>query len=67
VAGLARRLLRGARARDIILLHDTLPHRTTVDCLLAEFDQLILGLGLKGLAIRPLGALLGRKVMEFEA
>jgi len=67
VPGLAGRLLRGARARDIILLHDTLPQRTTVDCLLAEFDQLILGLGRKGLAIQPLAALLGRKVMEFEA
>jgi peptidoglycan/xylan/chitin deacetylase (PgdA/CDA1 family) len=66
VAGLAQRLLRGARARDIILLHDTLPHRTTVDGLLAEFDRLILGLGREGLAIRPLAALIGRKVMEFE-
>jgi len=63
VPGLARRILGKARARDIILLHDTAPHRVPVDALLAEFDALIQGLGGKGLAIQPLAALLGREVM----
>jgi len=36
VAGLARRLLGKVRPRDIILLHDTLPHQGTAAGLLAE-------------------------------
>jgi peptidoglycan/xylan/chitin deacetylase (PgdA/CDA1 family)/SAM-dependent methyltransferase len=67
VAGLARRILGKAKARDIILLHDTAPHRVTVDQLLEEFDQLIQGLGHNGLAILPLSGLLGREVMETAA
>jgi len=63
VAGLARKLLRKARARDIILLHDTRPHRVTVEVLLTEFDLLIQGLQQKGLMILPLDALIGRAVM----
>jgi peptidoglycan/xylan/chitin deacetylase (PgdA/CDA1 family)/SAM-dependent methyltransferase len=63
VPGLARRILGKARARDIILLHDTAPHRVPVDQLLGEFEALILGLGRQGLAIQPLAALLGREVM----
>jgi peptidoglycan/xylan/chitin deacetylase (PgdA/CDA1 family) len=63
VAGLARKILRKARARDIILLHDTRPHRVSVDVLLEEFDRLIQGLKQKGLMILPLDALIGRAVM----
>jgi len=63
VAGLARKLLRKARARDIILLHDTRPHRVTVPFLLEEFDRLLQGLKEKGLPVLPLAALIGREVM----
>jgi len=63
VAGLARKLLRRARARDIILLHDTLPHRVTVACLLEEFDRLLQGLKEKGLPVLPLAAVIGKEVM----
>lgn len=66
VPGLARRILGKARARDIILLHDTAPHRVTVDQLLAEFEALIQGLGRKGLAIQPLADLIGREIMAAE-
>jgi len=64
VAGLARRILAGARARDIILLHDTAPHRGTADALLAEFEALVQGLELKSLPVLPLATLLGKAVME---
>ncbi len=63
VRGLARRILGKARARDIILLHDTAPHRAGADRLLAEFEELIQGLRARGLPIQPLGALIGREVM----
>ena len=63
VPGLARKLIRKARAGDIILLHDTRPHRVPVDTLLAEFSDLIQGLGRRGLAILPLAEVIGREVM----
>lgn len=64
VGGLGQKLARKARARDIILLHDTLPHKVTVDCLLAEFDNLIKGLKERGLDIMPLADLIGKEIME---
>ena len=64
VAGLAGRLLRKARPRDIILLHDTLPHQGTVAGLLAEFGELLQGLERKALPVMPLGALIGKEIME---
>jgi len=63
VPGLARKLLRKAQARDIILLHDTLPHHVTVDFLLAEFDRLLQGLEQGGLPVLPLAAVIGKEVM----
>ena len=63
VAGLARKLLAKARPRDIILLHDTLPHRVPVDTLLAEFDRLLCGLEQRHLPVLPLAAVIGREVM----
>jgi peptidoglycan/xylan/chitin deacetylase (PgdA/CDA1 family)/SAM-dependent methyltransferase len=64
ITGLADRILRRAQDRDIILLHDTLPHRGTPDQLLNEFERLITGLGERGLAITPLQQLIGKEVME---
>lgn len=67
IAGLAARLLRRASPGDIVLLHDVTPEGADTDRILAEFEALLSGLRDKGLAVIPLGQLLGKAVMETEA
>ena len=63
VPGLAGRMLATVRSGDILLLHDTRPHRVPVDALLAEFERLLQGLADRELPVRPLAELLGREVL----
>lgn len=63
VPGLADRMLATVRAGDILLLHDTRPHRVPVDALLAEFERLLQGLADRQMPVRPLAELLGREVL----
>jgi hypothetical protein len=63
VPGLADRMLATVRAGDILLLHDTRPHRVPVDALLAEFERLFQGLADRQMPVRPLAELLGREVL----
>lgn len=64
VAGLAARLLAQASPGDIILLHDVMPKDGDTNRLLNEFATLLSGLQDRGLAILPLGQLIGKEVME---
>ena len=64
VAGLAARLLAQTSPGDIILLHDVTPKDGDSNRLLKEFEALLRGLQSQGLAILPLGQLIGREVME---
>jgi peptidoglycan/xylan/chitin deacetylase (PgdA/CDA1 family)/SAM-dependent methyltransferase len=63
VAGLAGKILRKVRPRDIVLLHDTAPHRVPVEQLLAELEALLAGLAQRELPVQPLPELLGRQLM----
>jgi peptidoglycan-N-acetylglucosamine deacetylase len=64
VKGLARKIVGRAKARDIVLLHDVAPREGDVAQLLAEFEQVILGIRQKGLEIVPLNRLIGKEVMQ---
>ena len=64
VTGLASRVLAKVSAGDIILLHDVMSKDGDKDRLLAEFEVLLGGLRNKGLAILPLGQLIGKEIME---
>jgi uncharacterized membrane protein/peptidoglycan/xylan/chitin deacetylase (PgdA/CDA1 family) len=61
---LAGRVLRRARAGDIILLHDALPVATAVETWMAEVRKILAGLREKGLAPVALSRLIGGRVME---
>jgi peptidoglycan/xylan/chitin deacetylase (PgdA/CDA1 family) len=63
VPGLAGRMLATVRAGDILLLHDTRPHRVSEDALLVEFERLLQGLADRQLPVRPLAELLGPKTL----
>ena len=64
VAHLSQRILKRLRADDIIMLHDIEPRPPAqLDCWIAEVDQLLAGIGARGIAIRPLDELIGRPVM----
>jgi uncharacterized membrane protein/peptidoglycan/xylan/chitin deacetylase (PgdA/CDA1 family) len=62
--GLARRVLRGVRPGDIVLLHDALPPPTPLDAWLQEIRAVLDGLRQRGLRPVALSALLGAPVME---
>ena len=57
-------MLATVRAGDILLLHDTRPHRVPVEALLAEFERLLQGLADRQVPVRPLAELLGREVLD---
>ncbi|BDU71458.1 polysaccharide deacetylase family protein [Mesoterricola silvestris] len=63
VPGLARRILGKVRPGDLILLHDVRPSRSTLDRLLAEFEELLGGLRERNLEVVSPSALLGRAIM----
>jgi peptidoglycan/xylan/chitin deacetylase (PgdA/CDA1 family)/SAM-dependent methyltransferase len=63
--GLSRRVLRSVKAGDILLLHDSPPPgRFAVERWLKEVEEVILGLGAKGLRTASLSDVLRRPVME---
>jgi peptidoglycan-N-acetylglucosamine deacetylase len=69
VKGLARRILRGVRGGDVILLHDS---AETLDeagrkLFLGELEKVLNGLGQRGLRVVPLSRLVGRMVSEAAA
>jgi peptidoglycan/xylan/chitin deacetylase (PgdA/CDA1 family) len=63
VKGIARRLLRGVRPDDILLLHDIRPPNPSLtrDWIL-EVESLLNGLERRGITILPLSELIGRRV-----
>jgi peptidoglycan/xylan/chitin deacetylase (PgdA/CDA1 family) len=63
VKNLSSRILKKVKADDIILLHDVLP-RSKEDSviLLAEIENILSGLIIKGLKIVPLSDLIGRDI-----
>lgn len=64
LVGLADRLLKRIKAGEIIVLHDKWPGNTKdLDKWLAEVEQLIRGIKLRGLRIVPLEELIDRQVM----
>lgn len=67
VSGLAARILRRARARDIVLLHDTAPQGRAAGDLCRELERILEGLRSKGLEIVPLARLIGKEVMQKNA
>ncbi len=65
VKGIARRLLRGVRPDDILLLHDIRPpNRSLARDWILEVERLLNGLERRGLAVLPLSELIGRRVMR---
>jgi len=64
VEGLAGRILGKVRAGDLILLHDVLPTKASVEALLDELEKVILGLREKALEVVPPARLLGRSLMQ---
>lgn len=66
IQGLSSRLLKGARAGDVLLLHDCPGGGSDfpLEAWLAEVDAVISGLEQRGLAVAPLATVLGRPVME---
>jgi peptidoglycan/xylan/chitin deacetylase (PgdA/CDA1 family) len=65
VTDLSRRILTGLRPDDIIMLHDIAPRGPAgVEVWLAEVERILAGIRAQGLAVRPLGELIQRPVME---
>lgn len=64
VTGLSRRILRGLRPDDIVMLHDTAPRDAGgTAAWLAEVERVLAGIRAQGLAVRPLAELIQRPVM----
>jgi len=64
IRNLSKKILKRVRPDDIILLHDTRPKNDDLfSCWLKEMDQLLTGIGNKGLKVLPLAMLIGRPVM----
>ncbi len=64
VKHLAQRILKRLRGDDIIMLHDIEPRPSSqLDRWLSEVDELLSAIQERGIAIRPLGELIGRPVM----
>lgn len=65
VRGMARRLLRGVRPDDILLLHDIRPpDPSRLPVWIREVERLLSGLERRGIAVLPLSALIGRPTMD---
>ncbi len=65
IRNLSKKILKRVRPDDIILLHDTRPKNDNLfSCWLKEMDQLLTGIGKKGLKVLPLSALIGKPVDE---
>jgi len=65
IRGLARRVLRGVRAGDVVLLHDgPIADGSAVELWRAEMEAVLDGLAERRLEVRPLSEVIGRPVME---
>ncbi len=65
IRGLARRVLRGIRPGDIVLLHDgPIADGSAVELWRHEVEAVLDGLSVRLLEIRPLSEVIGRVVME---
>jgi peptidoglycan/xylan/chitin deacetylase (PgdA/CDA1 family) len=65
IRGLARRVLRGIRPGDIVLLHDgPIADGSAVELWRRELEAVLDGLAVRLLEIRPLSEVIGRVVME---
>ena len=65
VTQISRRILKGLRPDDIIMLHDIAPRDTAgAEVWLSEVERVLAGVQAQGLAVRPLGELIQRPVME---
>lgn len=65
IKGLARRILSGVKADDIIMLHDVAPARA--ECLeawAAQVETILAGLRQSGLKVRPLADLIKKPISE---
>lgn len=64
VTDLSRRILKGLRPDDIIMLHDVAPRDTAgADVWLSEVERILAGIRARGLTVRPLEELAQRPVM----
>ena len=64
IKNLSKKILKKARANDIIMLHDIVPGNISdTDYLLNEFDNIFSGLVQKGLKVIPLSDLIRKPVM----
>ncbi len=65
IRNLSKKILKRVHPDDIILLHDTRPKNNHLfSCWLKETDQILTGIGEKGLKVLPLATLIGRPVMD---
>jgi len=65
IRNLSKKILKRVHPDDIILLHDTRPKNDHLfSCWLKEMDQILTGIGEKGLKVLPLATLIGRPVMD---
>jgi peptidoglycan/xylan/chitin deacetylase (PgdA/CDA1 family) len=64
VEGIARKILGSVQGGDIVLLHDTAPHKsTTVEAWLSQVEKVILGLRERSFEVVKLSELIGRPLM----
>jgi peptidoglycan-N-acetylglucosamine deacetylase len=63
IRNLSRRILKGVRPNDILLLHDNLPEASLLSRWSAEMELVLKGLQEKGLEVLPLADVIGRPVM----
>lgn len=64
VTHISRRILKGLRPDDIIMLHDIEPRDPAgAEVWLSEVERILAGIRAQGLAVRPLGELIERPVM----
>lgn len=65
VQGISRRILKKAKADDIILLHDVTPrHEREREILLEEIENLLVGLKAREFKVVPLSGLIGKAIMS---
>lgn len=65
IRNLSKTILRRVRPGDIILLHDTRPKDDRLFAYwLNEMEQILAGIGKKGLKVLPLSTIIGRPVMD---
>ncbi len=63
MAGCARKIIKGVRSGDIIMMHDRLPSREQdIEAWLLEVSTVIHGVQARGLRFEPLSAVIGRPV-----